>query len=114
MARHCKECLICQSMGKPNQNINRAPLVKAPHLPEPFNTTQVDIVVPLRRTKRGNEYLLTMVDVALRYANAVPLRKVTTDAIWKFSLEPLEFLVNCILIVQVILWVESLMIFVSR
>ena len=68
-------------MGKPNQNIKPAPLVKVSHLLEAFTTIQVDIVGPLRRTKRGNEYLLTMVDVASRYVNAVPLRKVTADVV---------------------------------
>ena len=100
------ECLVCQRMGKPNQRIKPAPLVKVPHLPEPFTTIQVDIVGPLRRTKRGNEYLLTMVDVASRYVNAVPLRKVTASAIIKNLenfLAPFEFLVSCTLMVQVIL-----------
>ena len=81
VARHCKECLICQRTGKPNQKIKPAPLVKVPHLPEPFTTIQVDVVGPLKKSKRGNEYLLTMVDVASRYVNAVPLRRVTAEAV---------------------------------
>ena len=81
MARHCKECLICQRVGKPNQKIKPVPLVKVPHLPKPFTTIQVDVVGSLKKTKRGNEYLLTMVDAASRYVNAVPLRRITVEAV---------------------------------
>ena len=81
VARHCKECLICQRTGKPNQKISPAPLVKIPHLPEPFAILQVDVVGPLPRTRKGHEYLLTLVDTATRYVNAVPLRKVSAGVI---------------------------------
>lgn len=38
VSRHCKTCKFCQQVGKPNQKIPLAPLVKIPQVREPFVT----------------------------------------------------------------------------
>lgn len=45
---------------------------------EPFRRVAMDIVGPLQRTKHGNKYILTIMDYATRYPEAIPLRR--TDA----------------------------------
>ena len=45
---------------------------------EPFQRVAIDIVGPLPRTKRGNSFILSLIDYGSRYAEAIPLR--TMDA----------------------------------
>ncbi|MBE7326061.1 transposase family protein, partial [Nocardioides sp. Y6] len=48
----------------------------------------IDCVGPLPKTKRGHQYLLTIMDVATRYPEGIPLRnikaKTVLDALLKF------------------------------
>ena len=73
--KYAKTDPICQTIGNSNQMIPKAPMVPIPSVGEPFVNTAVDIVGPLPRTRKGNEYLLTIVDRVLRYPEAVPIRK---------------------------------------
>lgn len=65
-------------MGKPNQTIPVAPLSPPPVMEEPFSKVMIDCVGPLPRTKKGNEYLLTIMDVGTRFPEAVPLCSINT------------------------------------
>ncbi len=49
-----------------------------PTITEPFRILAMDIVGPLRKTKRGHKFILTVMDFATRYPEAIPLRR--TDA----------------------------------
>ncbi|KAI2660984.1 Retrovirus-related Pol polyprotein [Labeo rohita] len=69
--------------GKPNQVIPPAPLVPIPVIGEPFEHVIVDCVGPLPKTKSGNQYLLTIMCTATRFAEATPLRKITAPVIIK-------------------------------
>ena len=68
-------------MGKPNQTIPVAPLNPPPVLEEPFSKVMIDCVGPLPKTKKGNEYLLTIMDVSTRFPEAVPLRSIKTKPV---------------------------------
>lgn len=83
VAVYCRTCPTCQIIGKPNQVIPPAPLVPIPVLGEPFEHVVVDCVGPLPKTKTGHQFLLTMMCVATRYPEAVPLRKITSKAVIK-------------------------------
>lgn len=48
---------------------------------ESFAHVMVDCVGPLPKSRRGNEYLLTIMDVATRYPEAFPLRSVKAKTI---------------------------------
>ncbi|XP_064469582.1 uncharacterized protein LOC135384304 [Ornithodoros turicata] len=51
-----------------------------PTIEEPFQRVAVDIVGPITpKTARGNQYILTMVDYATRYPDAVALPGITTE-----------------------------------
>ncbi|KAI5086472.1 hypothetical protein C0J45_23996, partial [Silurus meridionalis] len=83
VASYCRACHDCQLVGKPNQVIPAAPLVHIPAIGEPFEHVVVDCVGPLPKTKSGNQYLLTIMCIASRFAEAIPLRKITAPVIIK-------------------------------
>ena len=72
-----KTCHTCQVVGKPNQVILKAPLqpITVPH--EPFEKIIIDCVGPLPRTKKGNEYLLTIMCPTTRFPEAIPLKNIS-------------------------------------
>lgn len=83
VVRYCRTCHTCQLAGKPNQVVPRAPLCPIPVIGEPFERVIADCVGPLPRTKSGNEFLLTIMCVATRFPEAVPLRKIKSTAVLK-------------------------------
>lgn len=72
-------CHVCQIAGRPSKHIPAAPLYKVPTVSEPFSHLQVDVVGPLPRTAKGNEYIVTLVDLATRYVHGVAVRSVTAN-----------------------------------
>ena len=74
-------CHTCQVVGKPNQCIPPYPLqpIKVPT--EPFTKIIIDIVGPLPKTKKGNQYILTIMDPTTRYPEAFPLKNITSRTI---------------------------------
>ena len=59
-----------------------APFQRMSLIEEPFERAVIDLDSPLPVTKDRYEYhILTMVDMAIRWAEATPLRKTTADRI---------------------------------
>ncbi|GFR89592.1 YG31B [Elysia marginata] len=58
-----------------------APFQRMPLMEEPFQRVVIDLVGPLPVTKEKYEYILTMVDVSTRWAEATPLRQTTADKV---------------------------------
>lgn len=79
----CRSCDICQKVGKPNQMMKQAPLAPIPKFDEPFTRVMIDVVGPLPRTSNRNEYILTIMDMATRFPEAIPLRSVKAPIIAK-------------------------------
>ena len=50
---------------------------------ELFEHVLVDCVGPLPKTKSGNQFLLTIMCLATRYPEAIPLRKITSQSVVK-------------------------------
>ena len=48
---------------------------------EPFERIALDIVGPLRRTRKGNQYILVICDYATRYPEAIPLRSIDAGTV---------------------------------
>lgn len=84
---YVSKCFPCQKVGAPSARIPPFPLVKVPVISEPFTTLQLDVVGPLPKTSRGNEYLLTILDLATRYPHAVPLRSISANIIVRALLD---------------------------
>ena len=70
----CQGCENCQRGT--GSSVPKAPLQPLPPIGEPFQRVAIDIVGPLPRTKRGNKYVLTIMDHATRYPEAVPLKRI--------------------------------------
>ena len=76
--RYCRSCYICQKVT-PKGKIKPAPLDKMPVISEPFSRVAIDLIGPFSpASKRGHKYILTLIDYATRYPEAVPLKSIDT------------------------------------
>ncbi|XP_075141564.1 uncharacterized protein LOC142217269 [Leptodactylus fuscus] len=83
VARYCCSCDTCQRMGKAGQS-SKAPMIPMPIITEPFQWVAVDLIGPLSIPSRtGKRYILTVVDYATRYPEAVALSSTRADVVAK-------------------------------
>ena len=62
--------------------VKKEPLGSMPLIDTPLKMVAVDIVGPIAPpSEAGHQYILTLVDYATRYPEAVPLKKITTEAV---------------------------------
>ncbi|XP_033730000.1 uncharacterized protein LOC117319277 [Pecten maximus] len=81
VTRFCRSCDACQRTF-PKGRVAKAPLGSMPLVETPFKRVAVDIVGPLDpATDKGNRYILTVVDYATRYPEAVALRGIETERV---------------------------------
>ncbi|XP_070209513.1 uncharacterized protein [Littorina saxatilis] len=74
--RFCASCDKCQKVVAKGR-VRKVPLEKMPLIDEPFRRVAVDIIGPiLPASEDGNRYILTMVDYATRYPEAIPLKSI--------------------------------------
>ena len=81
VSRFCRTCHVCQITGKPNQVIKPAPLHQIPAVGEPFEHVLVDCVGPLPKSESGNQFLLTIMCLATRHPEVIPLRSITAQSV---------------------------------
>lgn len=81
----CKACEVCQQHNMGTKH--RSPLRPLLVIEEPWRRVVVDIVGPLPRSAKGYKYLLTMMDFASRYPEAVPLWRVDAKTVTEVLLE---------------------------
>ena len=79
--RFCASCDICQrtvAKGK----VKKVPLERMPIVDVPFRKVAVDLIGPIApMSERGHRYILTIVDYATRYPEAVPLKNIETETV---------------------------------
>ena len=81
VVRFCKSCDVCQRTVQKGK-VTRVPLEKMPIIDVPFKRVAVDLVGPIYpASDKGNRYILTLVDYATRYPEAVSLKHITTEAV---------------------------------
>ncbi|XP_075071707.1 uncharacterized protein LOC142160697 [Mixophyes fleayi] len=81
IANYCRSCHACQMVGKPG-DVGHAPLVPLPIIAEPFERVAVDIIGPLAiPSSSGKQFILTVVDYATRYPEAVALSSIRADKV---------------------------------
>jgi len=74
--RFCQSCDQCQRTI-PKGRVSKVPVQRMPLIDEPFRRVAVDIVGPvIPASEDGNRYILTMVDFATRYPEAVALKTI--------------------------------------
>lgn len=78
-----KCCHTCRMVGKPNQTPPVAPLPTIPAVEPPFTRVLVDMVGALTTTKAGQKYLLAIMDVTIRYLEAMSLRSTHTKVVFR-------------------------------
>lgn len=79
--RFCISCDICQRTVDKGR-VPKAPLGVMPLIDTPFRRVAIDLVGPIYpATDRGNRYILTLVDFATRYPEAVPLKQIDTERV---------------------------------
>ncbi len=71
--RFCQACSMCQKTSP--RPPPPTPLIPLPIIEVPFKRIGMDLVGPLPKSARGHEHILVIVDYAIRYPEAVPLRK---------------------------------------
>ncbi|XP_040068602.2 uncharacterized protein LOC120841708 [Ixodes scapularis] len=79
--RYVRSCDICQRTV-PKGRVGKAPLGTMPTIVTPFQRVAIDIIGPIApKSDSGNRYILTMVDVATRYPDAVALKTIGTPVV---------------------------------
>ena len=78
--KFCATCPQCQLVAR-NMKSHRAPLNPVKPETEPFRKIAIDIVGELPRTTTRYKYILTIVDYATRYPEAIPLRNTSSKTI---------------------------------
>ena len=94
--RFCSSGDVCQRTSRKGI-VKKVPLGSMPLIDMPFKRVAVDIVGPIAApSEAGLQYILTLVDYATRYPEAVPLKKITTEAVaGATSIVEWVFLKNC-------------------
>ena len=81
VGRYCQSCDICQrtiAKGK----VANVSLEKMPIVGIPFERVAVDLIGPITpASERGQWYILSIVDYATRYPEAVALKKISTEEV---------------------------------
>ena len=72
IGKYCKTCDTCQKFSKANPR--PTPMMERQIITIPFQKVSIDLVGPLPTAKRGYKYLLTCVDEATRWPEAIPVR----------------------------------------
>ncbi|XP_063603234.1 uncharacterized protein LOC134779162 [Penaeus indicus] len=76
--RYCRSCPTCQKFSSTG-SVRRVPMKNLPIISEPFSRVAIDIVGPFTpASERGNKYILTLIDYATRYPEAVALQNIDT------------------------------------
>ncbi|XP_064464283.1 uncharacterized protein LOC135375528 [Ornithodoros turicata] len=79
--RFVKSCDQCQRTT-PRGNVTKAPFGRMPSIETPLQRVAVDLIGPISpATTKGNQFILTMVDYATRYPDAVALPGITTERV---------------------------------
>ena len=102
VTNYCRSCDICQRT-LPKGKVRHVPLGKVPMIETPFHRVAMDLIGPMiPATDRGNRYILTVIDYATRYPEAVALAKIDTITVAEALVEiyarvgiPSEVLTDC-------------------
>ena len=81
VARYCRSCDICQKTVSKG-TVQKAPMENIPVVDVPFKRVAVDLIGPIEpASEAGHRYILTLVDYATRYPEAVPLKRIDIETV---------------------------------
>ena len=74
----CRSCDVCQRFSAKGR-LKKAEMVKMPVISVPFEKVAIDLVGPIQpRSSSGCSYVLTLVDYATSFPEAMPLKSITS------------------------------------
>ena len=77
----CRSCDVCHKTVARGL-VPRAPLGDMPLIDQPFKRVAIDLVGPIApASDKRHRYILTLVDYATRYPEAVPLKNIDTETV---------------------------------
>ena len=83
MSRFCQSCDICQRTIRKG-SVSRAPLQNMPLVDQSFKRVAADLLGRIHPPSEERHcYILTLVDYATRYPEAIPLKKVSSKTVAK-------------------------------
>ena len=81
VARYCHSCDVCQKTVSKG-TVPKLPLQNIPVVDVPFKRVAVDLIGPIDPpNEAGHRYILTLVDYATRYPEAVPLKRIDAETV---------------------------------
>ena len=81
VTRFCKYCDFCQRTIRKG-HVTKVPLRKLPLIDTPFKRVSVQLVGPVEpRSDKKSRYILTMIDYAMKYPEAVALPSIETERV---------------------------------
>ena len=77
VTRFCQSCDVCQRTVAKG-SVSKVPIKNMPLIDTPFKRVAVNLVGPIHPpSESGHRYILTLVDYATRYPDAIPLKNIT-------------------------------------
>ena len=77
----CRSCDVCQKTVA-RGSVPRAPLGDMPLIDQPFKRVAINLLGPIApASDKGHRYILTLVDYATRYPEAVPLNNIDRETV---------------------------------
>ena len=81
VTRFCRSCEICQKTV-PKGKVTKVPLGEMPIMDVPFHHVAIYLIGPITPvSENGNRYILTIVDFATKYPEAVALPRIETERV---------------------------------
>ena len=81
VARYCRSCHICQKTVSKG-TVHKVPMENIPVVEVPFKRVAVDLIGPIEpASEAGHRYIMTHVDYATKYPEAVPLKRIDTETV---------------------------------
>ena len=79
---YCNNCISCQKRKTP-VSPHLAPLQRFQEVTKPWERVSLDIVGPLKASRRNNRYLLTFIDHFTKYSIILPMHNQTAQTVAK-------------------------------
>ena len=82
MSKYVASCDTCQKAVPKGKKVPPVPLSSVPIFGTPFQHVAIDLVGPIKpSSEKGHQYILTMIDVATRFPEAVPMKEITSEKV---------------------------------